>query len=117
MALMDNSAKISFGTTAAAVTVSQYRATFGTGATEISTGWIALDEQRAFAASDELEIDAGELNIELPAGDFPNAFAKGFLDDFLAARGANVKIELGHGGSEIADTGYSEQTATFAAEL
>ena len=117
MALMDNSAKISFGTAAAAVTVSQYRATWGSGATEIATGWIDLDESRAFLADDSLEILAGELNIEIPKGDFPNAFAKAFLDDFLGRRGANANVELGHGGSALTDSGYSAQSAAFASEL
>lgn len=117
MALMDNNDQENFGTAAAAVTVSQYRATFGSGGTEISTGWIALDSSRAFVMGDEMIIPAGDLNIELPAGDFPNTFAKAFLDDFLVRRTANARVELGHSGSEITDTGYSEQTVAFASEL
>lgn len=117
MATMDNSAEINFGTAAGGLTVSQYRASFGSNTLAINTGWIALNEERQFVQNDPLKVPAGDLNIEIPRGDFPNTFAKAFLDDFLARRGTTVTVELGHSGSEITDSGYSEQTATFASEL
>ena len=126
MATLDNDSAINFGTLAAAATVSHYRATFGnsTDGNEIALPFIALNNTRQFVSGDELIINAGDLNIQLPRGDFPEAFALRFLTEFLKRRrtsgdgstAGQALIELGSDAStEITASGYTQQTADFTA--
>ena len=118
MAFLKNTAKESFGNVAgsAAVPVTHYEAIFGTSSLEVTTGRIAFNTPRNFAQGDPIEIPIGDLSIQLPGNDFPNAFAKAFTDDMLQRRG-NPQVKLYNNASELSDAGYSAQTVEMASTL
>lgn len=119
MSFIKNTAEENFGTAGGAVTIDGYEAIFANGAAnQISTGVIALNNARTYANGDPMIFPIGALSIELPMGAFPNTFAKGFTDDFLAARGASAtQVKLYNGTTEISVAGYTAQTVEMASSL